>query len=421
MKSKNNELYKTNRFSNNLLKTSALSLLLTLGLSLTSCDSDDDHGHDTPTNTTENTKYLVGAGVDAEGYFLTTDNIQSGSLSIVGNGYEGWSSISASVDGYLYVINNTEGLTEKFELTENGPVKVDAISNSALTAGGFFRYIQATDNGDLFLSSNPNAEGGTPYAIIDLESFTTTDSGYITFPVVGGKYNLWTNGLVKNSKIYFGSTYGAPNFTGIAEDLTTIVLDYPSLTNPQVITSDASAGTTAGYRTNGTFATETGDIYQYNIAGELRYGHDEVADEPSVFVKITNDDYDDGYVLDVSSHFNEPVTIWNAWYAANGIAYANVIRVADVPTWGDLAKNTGTLVEINLVNKTVTELNLPKASFVNIFTLDCVEDGQFYIPVSVTGGDAHIYSINIGGGANGFTQGAALDGSNVYVNTLIKN
>jgi hypothetical protein len=419
MKSKNNELYKTNKFNIKLMKTSALSLLLTLGLSLTSCNSDDDTG--TPTNTTENTKYLVGAAVDAEGYFLTTDNIQSGSLSIVGNGYEGWSNISASVDGYLYIINNTEGLTEKFELTENGPVKVDAISNSALTPGGFFRYIQATDNGDLFLSSNPNDDGYTPYAIIDLETFAATNSGFISFPVIDDKVNLWANALVENGKIYFGSTYGASDWTGIADDLITVVYDYPSLSNPEVITTDASAGMTAGYRTNGTFATETGDIYQYNMTSSLWFGHDEVGDKPSVFVKITNDEYDNDYVLDVSSHFNEPVAIWNAWYAADGIAYANVVRVADVPEWGDLSQNTGTLVKIDLINKTVTELNLPEASFVNIFTLDCVEDGQFYIPVSVTGGDAHIYSINIGGDANVFTQGAALDGSNVYVNSLIKN
>ncbi|MCB4798945.1 hypothetical protein [Neotamlana laminarinivorans] len=404
---------------NNLLKTNLLILLVIFGLSLTSCDSNDDGGDPTPS--AEYPDYLVGAAVDGEGYFLTTDNITSGNLTIVGNGYEGWSNISASVDGYLYVINNTEGLTEKFELTENGPVKVDAISNAVLTAGGFFRYIQATDNGDLFLSSNPNGDGYTPYAIIDIETFAATSSGFISFPTVGEKVNLWSNALVENGKIYFGSLYGNSDWTGIEDELYTVVYDYPSLTNAQIITSSASAGMTAGYRTNGTFATETGDIYQYNITSELWYGHDEVADESSVFVKIANGDYDDDYVLDVSSFFSEPISIWNAWYAADGIAYANVIRNADVPEWGDLSQNTGTLVEIDLINQTVTELNLPDASFVNIFTLDCVEDDKFYIPVSVTGGDAHIYEITIGGGANAFSQGAALDGSNVYVNSLLKN
>lgn len=404
---------------NNLLKTNLLILLVIFGLCLTSCDSNDDGGDPTPS--AEYPNYLVGAAVDGEGYFLTTDNITSGNLTIVGNGYEGWSNISASVDGYLYVINNTEGLTEKFELTENGPVKVDAISNAVLTAGGFFRYIQATDNGDLFLSSNPNGDGYTPYAIIDIETFAATSSGFISFPTVGEKVNLWSNALVENGKIYFGSLYGNSDWTGIEDELYTVVYDYPSLTNAQIITSSASAGMTAGYRTNGTFATETGDIYQYNITSELWYGHDEVADESSVFVKIANGDYDDDYVLDVSSFFSEPISIWNAWYAADGIAYANIVRNADVPEWGDLSQNTGTLVEIDLINQTVTELNLPDASFVNIFTLDCVEDDKFYIPVSVTGGDAHIYEITIGGGANGFSQGAALDGSNVYVNSLLKN
>lgn len=406
--------------TNNLLKTNTFYLLLVLSLNFLSCDSDDNDMDETPP-AAEYPDYVVGAAVDGEGYFLTTNNILTGSLTIVGNGYEGWSNISATIDGYLYVINNTEGLTEKFELTENGPVKVDAISNSALTPGGFFRYIQATDNGDLFLSSNPNGDGYTPYAIIDIETFAATNSGFISFPTVDNKTNLWSNALVENGKIYFGSTYGESDWTGISNALTTVVYDYPSLANPVVITNDASAGMTAGYRTNGTFGTETGDIYQYNMTSSLWFGHDELASKPSVFVKITDGDYDNDYVLDLSSHFNEPVAIWNAWYAADGIAYANVVRVADVPAWGDLSQNTGTLVEVDLINKTVTELSLPAASFVNIFTLDCVENDKFYIPVSITGGDAHIYEITIGGGANAFTKGAALDGSNVYVNSLLKN
>ncbi|MEM9648169.1 MAG: hypothetical protein AAF969_06795 [Bacteroidota bacterium] len=369
-----------------------------------------------------NSQYLVGAEVDGEGYFLTTDDILSGSLSIVGNGLEGFAALSVNVDGYLYILNNTESLTEKFELTENGPVKVDAISNAALTAGGFFRYIQATADGDLFLSTNPNDDGDVPYAIIDIETFAAIDSGVITFPTIEGKNNLWVNGLVQGNEIYFGSIYGdAATWTQLADSLITVKYDYPSLTNPEILASTASAGMTAGYRTNGSFATENGDIYQYNMTSSLWYGHDEVADKPSVFVRIKDGDYDDSYVLDVSAEFTEPVAIWNAWYAGNGIAYANVVRVADVPEWGDLVQNTGTLVEINLETKTVTELNLPKATYRDIFSLNCIEDGKFYIPVSITGGEANIYEITIGGGADGFQKGASLDGSNVFVNALFRN
>lgn len=369
-----------------------------------------------------NAKYTVGASVGEEGYYLTTDDILSGTISLVGNGSEGFAALSVSVDGYMYILNNTESLTEKFELTENGPVKVDAISNAALTPGGFFRYIQATPDGDLFLSTNPNDEGLVPYAIIDIETFTATSTGFITFPAIGNKNALWVNGLVQDDKIYFGSIYGdVATWAQLADSLITVRYDYPSMMNPEVLVTTASAGMTAGYRTNGSFLTENGDIYQYNMTSSLWYGHDEVAEKPSVFVRIKDGEYDDSYVFDISAEYDEPIAIWNAWYAGNGIAYANIVRVADVPEWGDLVQNTGTLAEINLETQTVTELNLPKASFRDIFTLDCIEDGKFYIPVSVTGGEANIYEITIGGGADGFQKGAVLDGSNVFVNALFKN
>lgn len=403
---------------NKFLNWSIGCLLLAMGLIFVSCE---EEGNDVPPPPADS-KYTVGASVDGEGYYVTTDDLLSGSLSIVGNGSEGWANLSVSVDGYLYILNNTEALTEKFELTENGPVKVDAISNSALTPGAFFRYIQVTDNGDLFLSTNPNDEGLVPYAIIDLETFTATSNGFITFPTIGDKNNLWTNGLVQDGRIYFGSLYGdAATWSQLSDSLITVRYDYPSLANPEILVSTASAGMTAGYRTNGSFATETGDIYQYNITSSLWYGHDEVANKPSVFVKIKDGEYDDSYVFDISAEYNEPIAIWNAWYAGNNIAYANVVRVADTPEWGDLVQNTGTLVEINLETKTVTELNLPKASFRDIFSLNCVEEGKFYIPVSVVDGDANIYEITIGGGADGFQKGATLDGSNVFVNALFRN
>ncbi len=380
-------------------------------------NSDDDYDVPIPANTL----YTIGSNVDGEGYYITTDNILSGNISIVGNGSEGFANLAVAVDGYLYILNNTESLTQRYQLTANGPVFIDAISNNALAPGGFFRFIQATDNGDIFLTSNPNDTDQIPYAIIDQKTFTVKSNGFINFPTINGKRNLWVNGLIQDDKIYFGSLYGdAETNSQFADSLITVKFDYPSLTNPEILASKASAGMTSGYRTNGTFATENGDIYQHNLVSELWYESTELNDKPTVFVRIKDGDYDD-YVFDISAKYDEPIAIWNSWYAGNGIVYANLVRVADTPSWRDLTQNTGTLVQIDLEQKTVTELNLPKASYRDIFSLDCVVDGKFYIPVSVTGGESHIYEINIGGGADGFTKGAKLDGSNVFVYSLFRN
>lgn len=403
----------------NLLNRTIPFMLLAFGGALISCDGDDP----TPVEPDPlNSKYTVGASVDGEGYYLTTDDLMTDNISIVGNGSEGWANLSVSVDGYLYILNNTEALTEKFELTDNGPVKVDGISNAALAPEGFFRYIIDSGNGQLFMTDFPNEEGNAPYAIIDLETFTVESHGFLSMPEVNGKQNLWVNPLINGNEIYFGSLYGdIESWTELADSLITVKYSFPSLSNPEVLVSTASAGTTAGYRTSGTFKVENGDIYQYNLNSVQWNGTDELADKPTVFVRIRNGEYDDSYVLNVSEEFDEPIAIWNAWYAGDDIVYANVVREADVPTWPDLLQNTGTLVEINLATGSVVELNLPKATFRDIFSLNCVEDGKFYIPVCVNGGDANIYEITVGGGANGFQKGAALDGSNVFVNALFRN
>lgn len=368
-----------------------------------------------------NTMFTVSAEVDSESYFTTVDELLSGSISIVGSGAEGFAGLAASEGGYLYILNNTEGLLDKFELTESGPVKVEpSISLAALTPGAFFRYIQLDGNGNILLLSNPS-DGQAPYAVVDIESFAATSSGFVSFPTIDSKINLWSNAVVQDNEIYFGTLYGEPNWTQLADSLVTVKFDYPAMTNAETLVSTASAGMTAGYRTNGSFAVENGDIYQYNMTSELWYEHDEVADKPSVFVRIKDGDYDDSFVLDLSAEFTEPIAIWNAWYAGDNIAYANVVRVADVPEWGDLSQNTGTLVEIDLETQTVTELNLPKAPFYDIFTLDLIVDDKFYVPVSITDGEADIYEITIGGGSNGFQKGAALDGSNVFINGLFSN
>lgn len=381
-------------------------------------NSDDDNDVPPPANS----RYFVGAAVDGEGYYTSTDDLLNGTISIIGNGAEGWANLSVSLNGYMYILNGDEGTLDKLKYTENGLVKEDAISTATLNPGSFYRYIQATDNGDLFLLNFPNENGEAPYAIIDVNSFSVESFGFFDVPDVNGKDALWVNAVVEGDKVYFGSVYGdIATWTQIADSLITVKYDYPSLTNPEILVSTASAGTTAGYRTNGTFKTENGDIYQYNLNSVHWYGHDELANKPTVFVRIKDGNYDDSYVLDVSDSFSEPITIWNAWYAGNDIVYANIVRESDIVEWGDLSANTGTLAEINLATKTVTELNIPKAPYVNLFSLNCVEDGKFYVPVSISGGEANIYEITIGGGADGFQKGAKLDGSNVYVNALYRN
>ncbi len=392
-----------------------LAVALTTTLFAASCKNSDPVA-----DQTNLMKYFVGIEVDDEYYMVPSKDIMSGKISVLGNGVEGIAHHALVKDGYLYVINGEEATLDKYRITETGITKEDAISAAAVMSGSFARYMDLTETNDILLMNFPNSEGSAPYAIVDLATFTVESYGSFKMPNVGRYKPTWCRALVSGNKVYVGGEYGIPEVFGeIPDSLITIVYDYPSFSNPKTIISKASAGSVAGYRTKGTFKDEKGDIYQWNFrSNQWASNPEDVPNIPCVFVKITNGEYDNGYSFNVSQKFAEPVSIWNAWYAGNGIAYANIIKESDLSVWDNLYDNYGQLYKIDIYNKTVTKLNIPQAPLNEIFSLNSVKDGKFYIPVCIKGGKANIYEITIGGGADDFKVGAALDGNNVYAPSL---
>lgn len=392
-----------------------MTVLLSCALLTTSCKKDDVD--DVPADLM---KYFVGIEVDNEYYMVPTKDISTGSISVIGKGVEGIAHHAVVKDGYLYVINGDESTLDKYKITETGITKESAISTASVMSGSFARYTDLTETNDILLMNFPNDEGKAPYAIIDLATFTVESFGSFQMPSIGQYKPTWCRALVSDGKVYVGAEYSTPAvFGAIPDSLVTIVYDYPSFTNPKTLISKASAGSVAGYRTKGLFKDEKGDIYQWNLrSNQWASNPEDVPNSPCVFVKIKNGDYDNSYSFNISEKFNEPISIWNAWYAGNGIAYANIILESDLGIWDNLYENYGQLHKIDLYNKTVTKLNIPKAPLNEIFSLNSVKDGKFYIPVCVKGGNANIYEININGGADDFKVGAKLDGNNVYAPSL---
>lgn len=394
---------------------SILAIALTTSLLTISCNDDDP-----TTEQSDLMKYFVGIEVDEEYYMVPSKDIMTGNISVLGKGVEGIAHHAVVKDGYLYVINSDEATLDKYKITETGIIKEDAISTAAVMSGSFARYTDLTETNDIILMNFPNAEGSAPYAIIDLATFKVESHGSFKMPDVGRYKPSWCRALVSGNKVYVGGEYSVPEVFGeIPDSLITIVYDYPSFTNPKTIISKASAGSVAGYRTKASFKDEKGDIYQWNLrSNQWSSNAEDVPRTPCVFVKIANGEYDNGYSFNVSEKFATPISIWNVWYAGNGIAYANIIPESDLGLWDNLYENYGQLHKIDIYNKTVTKLNIPKAPLNEIFSLNSVKDGKFYIPVCVKGGSANIYEITVGGGANDFKVGAKLDGNNVYAPSL---
>lgn len=391
------------------------AIAMATALFITSCKENDPVA-----DQTDLMEYFVGIEVDEEYYMVPSKDIMSGNISVLGNGVEGIAHHAVVKDGYLYVVNGEEATLDKYKITETGITKEDAISTAAVMSGSFARYMDLAETNDILLMNFPNDQGNAPYAIVDLATFKVESFGSFKMPNIGRYKPTWCRALVSGNKVYVGGEYSIPEVFGeIPDSLITIVYDYPSFSNPKTIISKASAGSVAGYRTKGLFKDEKGDIYQWNLrSNQWASNPEDVPNTPCVFVKIANGEYDNAYSFNVSEKFAEPVSIWNAWYAGQGIAYANIIKESDLSVWDNLYENYGQLYKIDIYNKTVTKLNIPQAPLNEIFSLNSVKDGKFYIPVCVKGGNANIYEITIGGGANDFKVGARLDGNNVYAPSL---
>jgi hypothetical protein len=173
-----------------------------------------------------------------------------------------------------------------------------------------------------------------------------------------------------------------------------VVVDYPSLTNPQVITSTIGFGDTSGYRSFNGFVANDGNIYQatqrdtQNGSYILRIGQ--------------NNQYDNSYVFSLDSALGITGSYIDAWrYAGNGIAYA-------VYTHAN-ANNQGFLARIDLNAKTAERVEgITYDADLNFGQYQgfVVDGNELYIAVTPVGKNGNIYVIDIPTGA--VTTGAKL-------------
>jgi hypothetical protein len=172
-----------------------------------------------------------------------------------------------------------------------------------------------------------------------------------------------------------------------------LVVDYPSLENPTIISSTLSDGNTNGYRSFNNFLAEDGNIYQATQNDT----------NGSRFLKINqNNQYDNSYDFSLDAALGVTGTYVDAWrYAGDGIAYVLYTHAN--------ANNQGFVARVDLNNK--------KAELVTGIPYDADLDfGQYqgfvvngdevFIAVTPVGKDGNIYIIN--SKTNVVTKGAKL-------------
>lgn len=177
----------------------------------------------------------------------------------------------------------------------------------------------------------------------------------------------------------------------------TIVLDYPSLTNPTIITSGISNGNTNGYRSINSFEYN-GAVYQANQSDP----------NGSYILKIAADNqYDDSYVFNLDDALGVEGAYVLAWRpAANGKA---VLAYRHNGSEEGVAGAQGFFALVDLNTRTATQLtDIPYDPDFYLFQYQgfAVDGNEIYLTQAPVGQNGNIYVVDTETGT--VTKGAEL-------------
>lgn len=179
------------------------------------------------------------------------------------------------------------------------------------------------------------------------------------------------------------------NFTRLGSKA--VIVDYPSLENPKVITSTVGFGDNSGYRSHNSFLGDDGNIYQATQRDS----------KGSHILKINqNNEYDNSYVFSLDAALGVKNVYVDCWkYAGNGIAYA---------LYSQDGSDQGYVARLDLNAKTATKVDLPYEAGLDFGQYQgiLVSGDEVYIALTPVGKDGNIYIINRTTGA--VTKGAKL-------------
>ena len=419
-----------------------LSIIGFAALGLTSCSDDNDNGgSDTGSETKKEFQlaFASGSGSISGSYLQGVTDVTTGTISfenagsLISTGRT--SRIFPSADGkFVYSLTYTEGVVDKWEFKGGSNyTKIASIDASIpLGATALRLYKLNEDVASLHYISSTAQYDGTTYTghkmtvtlgILDFASMTL-NQGYrsdINLQLPG---NLGAQGynitridcpVLSNGKLYYGaavSKFNTSTGKNAETDKTlTLVVDYPSLSNATVIETTLAIGSTNGYRTPTQQVNESGEIYQL-VNG---------ANTTSI-LKLVNGQYDPSYKYSLDELLGNPTSSNGFFYAGNGIAYIPYekkhlpeIQIGVNPQGEPSYSSAWGVARMDLINKTVVDLNVPDGLWLTQWQNSIVRNGKFYIALSPVGAAGHIYMFDVKSTSPEGVKGAAtVSGADQY-------
>ena len=398
--------------------------------SLISCDKKDDNIPNIPVTdinapTLFNVVLSTSTNNNTETYVQALDDIESGTISFNNYGFELPSTrtarIFASQDGkILYDLHYGGGTIHSYAVKGLQQYEQLHETNVAPIIGTEYpRWAQLNDKKALLHNVKTNniyadpadanskyiyTESKTSLANIDLATMAVND--YITFETPlseeDTKENLYISRIdapaVLNGKAYYGVTKSKKNpekpsetVKGIVYQATSLVVDYPSLKNPKVISTALTTGSTYGYRVPVAHVYNDA-IYQISSTGFM--------------LKMKDGAYDDSYVFDISKSLGFEVGTLGWFHVADGIGYCTFYDKAkgnseEAAAWG--------VARVDLNTQTAIKMDVPDKLYLFQYQMAKAVNGKLYMALAPIGSQGGVYIFDAkDASSKGFKKGASI-------------
>lgn len=419
---------------NRLFNSAIFSLMAGVVISFSGCSDDDDDDNKFGGN--ENRNYfnvVLGVGDDGNDgvYTQALEDVSTGTISFKGFGYEipadRTARVTSSEDGkYIYSLDYGGGTITKFQ-TNGGQNyrKIGEPIDVKQAIGTHPRWGKVNDEMALLHNITTERkykdEAGTEY------DYTAANAQLVGIKLGSEDANLELGSIqnleiprsdedkernlniwridapvVHNGKVYYGvakRSYDPETNTNVTVSdysTTTLVADYPSLTNLKTIESGICTGENYGYRTPVNYVDEKGDIYQMVGNGQK-----------ANILRIKNGAYDDSYQFDLSAKLGTEVGALGWFYVGNGIGYALFYDLEqgqseEASAWG--------VARVDIYNNSAIKMNIPYKLWLRQYQKGVLKNGKFYMALAPVGEEGAIYMFDpSSSSADAFTKGAVLD------------
>lgn len=336
--------------------------------------------------------------------------------------------IQASADGqFLYNIQYTGadgGVFNKYKVSGEGQYEEDGYElNTAAILGTSPRWNKAAEDlgvGVYASSATLSYTGEAPnfvyqnrdsevrIAVLDLDNTAITNTAQFAFPwsdeerAAGygvGRIDVPVLNAEK-TKIFIGCNVskvdptatptvdanGVPTWPSDTENINgtkTLVLDYPSLKNPTVITSSKATNNNHGYRTTTQYVGTDGHVYQ--AVASHGNGHQILR------ISSETNDYDNSYEFNLNTVLgidNAGIAAWK--YIKDGIGVVLYRKDGQGGYIALIDLNLGTATPLATDIESDEALNTVLGQYQNITSV-----GDYaYVPLAPSGKDGNLYVIN---------------------------